>query len=80
MCRSRPQDFSSEISSSKSRSQAFTSFGRKRPAPRGLAGAMIALIGNAVIVIDFFVGEVLPIFWLLWKGIRGFDKELENKG
>ena len=25
-----------------------------------------------------FVGEVLLIFWLLWKGIKGFDKELEK--
>jgi hypothetical protein len=23
-----------------------------------------------------FIGEVLLIFWLLWKGIKGFDKEL----
>jgi hypothetical protein len=26
-----------------------------------------------------FVGEVLLIFWLLWKGIKGFDKELQKK-
>src|SRR5215207_949866 len=26
-----------------------------------------------------FIGEVLLIFWLLWKGFRGFDKELEKK-
>jgi len=25
-----------------------------------------------------FIGEVLLIFWLLWKGIKGFDKELEK--
>lgn len=25
-----------------------------------------------------FAGEVLLIFWLLWKGIKGFDKELEK--
>jgi Domain of unknown function (DUF4386) len=25
-----------------------------------------------------FVGEVLLIFWLLWKGIKGFDKGLEK--
>jgi hypothetical protein len=25
-----------------------------------------------------FVGEVLLIFWLLWKGFKGFDKELEK--
>ncbi len=24
-----------------------------------------------------FIGEVLLIFWLLWKGIKGFDKKLE---
>ena len=26
-----------------------------------------------------FIGEVLLTFWLLWKGIKGFDKELEKK-
>ena len=26
-----------------------------------------------------FIGEVLLIFWLLWKGIKGFHKELELK-
>ena len=26
-----------------------------------------------------FIGEVLLIFWLLWKGIRGFDKEMDMK-
>jgi hypothetical protein len=25
-----------------------------------------------------FVGEVLLIFWLLWRGIKGFDKKLEQ--
>jgi hypothetical protein len=25
-----------------------------------------------------FIGEVLLIFWLLWKGIKGFDKELDR--
>jgi hypothetical protein len=25
-----------------------------------------------------FVGEVLLIFWLLWRGFKGFDKELEK--
>ena len=25
-----------------------------------------------------FIGEVLLIFWLLWRGIKGFDKELQN--
>jgi len=26
-----------------------------------------------------FIGEVLLIFWLLWRGIKGFAKELEQK-
>jgi hypothetical protein len=26
-----------------------------------------------------FMGEVLLIFWLLRRGIKGFDKELELK-
>lgn len=26
-----------------------------------------------------FIGEVLLIFWLFWKGAKGFNKELENK-
>ena len=26
-----------------------------------------------------FVGEVLIIFWLLWKGIKGFDQSLEAR-
>jgi hypothetical protein len=26
-----------------------------------------------------FIGEVLLIFWLLWKGIKGFDKGLDKK-
>jgi hypothetical protein len=26
-----------------------------------------------------FIGEVLLIFWLLWGGIMGFDKESELK-
>jgi hypothetical protein len=26
-----------------------------------------------------FIGEILLIFWLLWKGIKGFDKELQNE-
>ena len=26
-----------------------------------------------------FIGEVLLIFWLLWKGIKGFDKKLDMK-
>jgi len=26
-----------------------------------------------------FIGEVLLIFWLLWRGIKGFDKEPQNE-
>jgi hypothetical protein len=26
-----------------------------------------------------YIGEVLLIFWLLGRGIKGFDKELELK-
>ncbi len=33
---------------------------------------------NLTIAAFTFVGEVLLIFWLLWKGIKGFGKELEN--
>ncbi len=34
---------------------------------------------NASIAQFTFIGEVLLIFWLLWKGITGFDKGLEKK-
>lgn len=34
---------------------------------------------NASIAQFTFIGEVLLIFWLLWKGIKGFDKGLEKK-
>ncbi len=34
---------------------------------------------NLTIAAFTFVGEVLLIFWLLWKGIKGFGKELANK-
>jgi hypothetical protein len=33
---------------------------------------------NLTIASFTFVGEVLLMFWLLWKGIKGFDKELEQ--
>ena len=26
-----------------------------------------------------FIGEVILIFWLLWKGFKGFDKKLDLK-
>lgn len=34
---------------------------------------------NASIAQFTFIGEVMLIFWLLWKGIKGFDKGLEKK-
>jgi len=34
---------------------------------------------NVTIAMFTFVGEVLLIFWLLWKGVKGFDKELEKR-
>jgi len=34
---------------------------------------------NASIAQFTFIGEVLLIFWLLWKGIKGFDKGIEKK-
>lgn len=34
---------------------------------------------NASIAQFTFIGEVLLIFWLLWKGIKGFDEGLEKK-
>lgn len=35
---------------------------------------------NLSLATYLFIGEVLLIFWLLWKGIKGFDKELEISG
>lgn len=32
---------------------------------------------NITIAMFTFIGEVLLIFWLLWRGIKGFDKKLE---
>lgn len=34
---------------------------------------------NFTIAMYTFIGEVLLIFWLLWRGIKGFDKRLEVK-
>jgi hypothetical protein len=34
---------------------------------------------NVSIAMFTFIGEALLLFWLLWKGIKGFDKELERK-
>jgi hypothetical protein len=33
---------------------------------------------NLTIAAFTFIGEPLLIFWLLWKGIKGFDKKLEQ--
>lgn len=59
-----------------------------------LLGVLLAIAGLGYMVDSFgrlllpsytasvaqvtFVGEVLLIFWLLWKGIKGFPKELED--
>ena len=34
---------------------------------------------NVTISMFTFIGEALLIFWLLWRGIKGFDKELTSK-
>jgi hypothetical protein len=34
---------------------------------------------NVSIAMFTFIGEALLLFWLLWKGIKGFDKELERR-
>ena len=34
---------------------------------------------NVTIAMFTFIGEVLLIIWLLWRGIKGFDKESELK-
>jgi len=34
---------------------------------------------NITISMFTFIGEALLIFWLLWRGMKGFDKELEQK-
>ena len=41
-------------------------------------GRMLSPAYNLSIAQFTFIGEVLLIFWLLWKGIKGFDKELEK--
>jgi hypothetical protein len=38
-------------------------------------GKMLSPAYNLSIAQFTFVGEVLLIFWLLWRGIKGFDKE-----
>lgn len=34
---------------------------------------------NMTISLFTFIGEVLLIFWLLWRGIKGFDKKKERE-
>lgn len=50
------------------------------------AGYLIDSVGkfllpnyNVTVAMYTFIGEVLLILWLLWKGVKGFDKELELK-
>lgn len=42
-------------------------------------GKMLSPAYNLSISQFTFIGEVILIFWLFWKGAKGFDKELENK-
>jgi hypothetical protein len=42
-------------------------------------GKLLSPNYNVTIAMFTFIGEVLLIFWLLWRGIKGFDKELELK-
>lgn len=39
-------------------------------------GKLLSPNYNLTIAMFTFIGEVLLIFWLLWKGIKGFSKEL----
>ena len=39
-------------------------------------GKLLSPNYNVTIAMFTFIGEVLLIFWLLWKGIKGVDKEL----
>ena len=41
-------------------------------------GKMLLANYNITIAGYTFIGEVVLIFWLLWKGIKGFDKKLEQ--
>ncbi len=34
---------------------------------------------NLTMAMFTFIGEVIFIGWLLWKGVKGFDKSLENR-
>lgn len=42
-------------------------------------GKLLSPNYNVTIAMFTFIGEVLLIFWLLWRGIKGFDKEPELK-
>lgn len=42
------------------------------------AGKLLSPNYNLTIAMFTFIGEVLLIFWLLWRGIKGFDKEIQS--
>lgn len=42
-------------------------------------GKILSLVYSLNIAQFTFVGEVLLIFWLLWKGFKGFDQALEAR-
>jgi hypothetical protein len=42
-------------------------------------GKLLSPNYNLTIAVFTFIGEVLLIFWLLWRGIKGLDKESELK-
>ena len=41
-------------------------------------GKLLSPNYNLTIAMFTFIGEVLLLFWLLWRGIKGFDKELQS--
>jgi hypothetical protein len=41
-------------------------------------GKLLSSNYNLTIAMFTFIGEVLLIFWLLWRGIKGFDKEIQS--
>jgi len=40
-------------------------------------GKILSPSYNVSLATITFIGEVLLVFWLLWRGIKGFDKELK---
>jgi len=42
-------------------------------------GKLLSANYTVSIAMFTFIGEVLLIFWLLWRGVKGFDKEMELK-